>query len=265
MQTRKAFTLIELLVVISIIALLMAILVPMLGRVRRAAQSAKCQSNLRQCGLAFWATETEGSRGQWEMAGTRLYQTRGSLLCPLATKIIWENWEQALAGSSAACGRGATFAAWGHRTEPDGQPGPRGSYGGNSWALADVPPPPSGSKEYRAYLSWAWSPSEMEGRAYVPLLLDSRYPGVRPHDYDKPPPKEDSWEPWISDMSDFCIDRHQGHINGLFGDGSVRKTGLKELWTLKWHKQFNTSGHWTKAGGAKPEDWPAWMRHFKDY
>jgi prepilin-type processing-associated H-X9-DG protein len=66
-------------------------------------------------------------------------------------------------------------------------------------------------------------------------------------------------------MSDFCINRHRGGNNGLFCDASVRKVGLKELWTLKWHKQFNTAGPWTKAGGVTPGDWPRWMRRFKDY
>jgi hypothetical protein len=51
----------------------------------------------------------------------------------------------------------------------------------------------------------------------------------------------------------------------LFGDASVRRTGLKELWTLKWHKEFDTSNRWTKGGGVQPEDWPQWMRRFKDY
>ncbi|MCJ7675516.1 MAG: hypothetical protein MUO33_10245, partial [Sedimentisphaerales bacterium] len=62
-----------------------------------------------------------------------------------------------------------------------------------------------------------------------------------------------------------CINRHDGFINGLFLDWSVRKVGLKELWTLKWHREFDTAGPWTKAGGVKPEDWPQWMRRFKDY
>jgi hypothetical protein len=48
-------------------------------------------------------------------------------------------------------------------------------------------------------------------------------------------------------------------------DWSVRKVGLKELWTLKWHGQYDTDGPWTKRGGVKPEDWPQWMRRFKDY
>jgi prepilin-type processing-associated H-X9-DG protein len=62
-----------------------------------------------------------------------------------------------------------------------------------------------------------------------------------------------------------CINRHNGGTNILFLDSSARKTGLKELWTLKWNRGYNTSGPWTRAGGVKPESWPVWMRNFKDY
>ena len=51
----------------------------------------------------------------------------------------------------------------------------------------------------------------------------------------------------------------------LFMDFSVRKVGLKELWTFQWHRLSDTAGPWTKAGGALPSDWPKWMRGFKDY
>jgi hypothetical protein len=48
-------------------------------------------------------------------------------------------------------------------------------------------------------------------------------------------------------------------------DWSVRKTSLKELWTLRWHKNFDIRGAWTKAGGVQQSDWPEWMSKFKDY
>jgi prepilin-type N-terminal cleavage/methylation domain-containing protein/prepilin-type processing-associated H-X9-DG protein len=49
----KGFTLIELLVVVSIIALLVAMLIPSLGRARDRARTTVCATNMKQWGLGF--------------------------------------------------------------------------------------------------------------------------------------------------------------------------------------------------------------------
>ena len=59
LRTRSGFTLIELLVVVGIIALLIAIILPSLGRAREAvSRDAACASNVRQISIGLFAYAT---------------------------------------------------------------------------------------------------------------------------------------------------------------------------------------------------------------
>ncbi len=284
------FTLIELLVIISIVVLLMAVLLPTLHRVRKQARAVVCQANLRQWGtlIALSVNENNGELpkrpakddlrewagwfgGGWDWGsggGPGTYD-RGKDIrcCPSATKPARPMGPM---GTGPAPAIGGTFLAWG-RYWPEGQgpvPGwnPYGSYGANHCVTHHWYYP---NDEMRTR---SWRTPDVPGTDRIPVYFDHTWPLVWPWKWDVPesepePPARDAIPTAIESTvyTSPCINRHDGGINAAFLDWSVRKVGLKELWTLKWNRQYSASGRWTKAGGVQPEDWPAWMRKFKDY
>jgi prepilin-type N-terminal cleavage/methylation domain-containing protein/prepilin-type processing-associated H-X9-DG protein len=280
MSKPKAFTLIELLVVIAIVALLMAILLPALQRVRKQARAAVCQVNLKQWGsvLALYTEDSQGLLPEhmggalWFLRGPfiaegdpnkpRVFQeirAKGIACCPMAVRTADD--DNATGGFSVRAlpsyrirGKyGSTFEAWEIITPP---PRFRGSYGFNHWLFNKTQFDTSKDLTYRIHYMDRQPCLDifpLRNRARIPVLLDSTSPNVL---------VISDFPPWITQV---CINRHNGYVNGLFLDWSVRKIGLKELWTLKWNMQFDTANEWTKAGGVQPEDWPEWMRNFKDY
>ncbi|HZN65204.1 MAG TPA: type II secretion system protein, partial [Tepidisphaeraceae bacterium] len=71
MSRRRAFSLVELLVVIGVIAILVSILLPVLGRAREKANRVKCASNLRQIMQAaiLYAHDNKGGVYVWQYRG----------------------------------------------------------------------------------------------------------------------------------------------------------------------------------------------------
>jgi len=284
-SNHAGFTLIELLVVISIITLLVSILLPTLQRVSRHAKAVTCRANLRQWGttLALYLEDNEGRFPGYDFSATWLLtgqsfgmanpnepeevhaiRTKG-MLCPMATKPAHRGGR----GTTIDMGPGryfrykvsggSTFGAWEFQ-----EPGPLhpGSYGLNTGLLGKLAGTTTGGMNFRSEEPLYTDVFSMRRPAGMPLLFDCTMPDGTLSHHKAPLPYE---EPPTGIVRRFCINRHDGHINCLFLDWSVRKVGLKELWTLKWSREFDTTNPWTRAGGVLPEDWPGWMRNFKDY
>jgi prepilin-type N-terminal cleavage/methylation domain-containing protein len=294
-STRKSsalsagFTLIELLVVISIIALLLSILMPALTKAKDAARAIVCQSNLKQSGVAFmmYAVENKESFGEswiypeqperpgyqglfWpNEIGPYCQKAKKVFICPAAAKgnpaAIARARHYGTIPASLGGGVGKTKEAWvwpwKWSWSNTMNAGDIASFGRNGWTAN----PPKGLAAVNGTCDTKnnWRGPNVSGANRIPLLFDAAWNEIWVFDTQPPQQYEDIFG-WGMDL--FCINRHgKGQIDGVFVDGSARKVGLKELWTLKWHRNFNTSGMYTRAGGMLDNEWPEWMRGFKEY
>jgi type II secretory pathway pseudopilin PulG len=264
--------------VIAIIALLMAILMPALQRVKKQARSVMCQANLKQWGTLF-ALYTDDNNGQFpeRKSGSDAYgrwmdsmrdyyiTTEDIRCCPVAKKIANPDMIDGIDWW------GDTFTSWG-KVPPWDSGGQRtigyyGSYGVNGYIYV-----PIGAYVYDPSVTPEkfWRTPHVKGNSDIPMLLDCYFWCGWPLSTNTPPEFDGhQMRTDANAMNRYFLNRHDGHTTAVFLDYHVQKVGIKELFTLNWHRGFNRKNIWTKAGGVRAEDWAnygnGWLAQFKDY
>lgn len=283
----RGFTLLELLVVVVILAILLSMIFPMGLLGMDAARSTQCKAKLQQWGVMWQAyvADHDGrftpglvnvrqvengiyeggsgdlsswARGEWIKAlGPYIGAKSDLLVCPIATE---KNPDGHYWG-----GPRSTYVQGNRNLAKDS------SYGLNCWMFD----PPfwvdrngnrrADSGEYITYLQGR--PARFHFRrinaisedlSWIPVFLDSMWRGGGPdhnpnqsHRFQAPK-YNGEWFDWNREMMHFAMDRHQGGVNGVFADGSVRHIPVKQLWRLKWHREFDVTLRDRMS-------WPGWI------
>lgn len=260
----KAFTLIELLVVIAIIALLLAILVPGLQKVKESAKNIVCRTNIRSLllGVRLYVESNDQKLLRHGTPGVDenlwLLEIREQVgevdkvrYCP-STKLNPQDppftWPRGMGSSQVTW-------IWPYgAVDSNGNPVPpgnvideaeHGSYGYNFWLYNDrvfVNPP--------EWESSAWMTASPANSAGVPVFVDCKWVDYFARDTDICPAGFDLNTGTGTGIRRFLMNRHGDEINAGFLDGHVESVKLEMLWSLKWSKAFQTKGVMTRTDGS---------------
>lgn len=250
---KTAFTLTELMIVIGLIALLAALLLPVLGRMRAASGSVRCAANLRQMTTA-WAIYTSDSQGQFMDYAFYASPNSGS-----AWNKYWPGMldQAAVRGQAILCpaavdanptdanfGYGSATTAWtgnapnspnGSVIRLDADHYRESSYGFNRYLTSG---PFCGFAGPRV--------SNVRRVCETPVFLDAAYADVYPLNGSEAAPvtsppnlrgdalTRTSPSHWL-----FLLARHGRGVNVAMADGSVRWLPAEDTYTLAWKVNWN--------------------------
>jgi len=248
MKSKTALTKKDVVIVLACVFFLLVNLGAIGAGGRRRAKEALCLSNLKQWGTIVYLYTQDNSwilppSSQSWLGVTEPYiQDDKVWMCPAATKTMSEGAKQPFAAQDSM----------GQNTLK----GAKTSYGFQDWARSHI-------DHYPEFDKLLWKTSEVKEASRVPVIADCVRPYiVNPEHSDEPPAYQEDVIVGEGvakgEMKRYSVNRHNGAINGAFLDFSARKIGLKELWEVDWHRNWNPDND-------PPPAWPAWMQNFKDY
>jgi len=238
----RAFTLVEMVVVISIIGLVMAMMLPSLGRARGKAKAVVCASNVRQLGIAWtcYADDYDGF-AMPTMKGGSDWCWWGKILAGGVDHkegFLWPYMESELKEDSVYGCPEQRFGSYGLQgkpsTEPDDKKWITSTYGYNGYYLC---PPHSGWESDINIRNRSWqkittvkNPDEVF--SFADTLIDLSPTGngltLQNNALLDPPYKytENSGNPWVKNVSPTTCFRHYNKTSVVFVDGHC---GLMDL------------------------------------
>lgn len=259
------FTLVELLVVISIIAVLLAILMPALSKARAQAKGVVCTSNLKQLGVVTHLY-AQGNNNRlmpfqwdnwviyyWQEALRSQYSNIEKIrFCPSA-KVVPNPGDLRFQRSQY----GGINNAWRFYQRRKGQTlDADGSYAINGWIIdsksSDSQLPPFG--RYQNPENY-WCKIDVKGVSTVPMFFDSMWCYQWPS-YDDPwastPPKANTE---VMPIQAVAIPRHGKTISMVCMDGASHRVNIRDVKKFNWHLNYDM-GYAIRDS----ENVPSWMR-----
>ncbi len=251
---RRGFTLIELLVVIAVIAILMAILLPVLSHARGVARRTKCLANLHDLGRSAvqyisldWNSLVPRDPSLYWLPSVGNYGMAAKVgMCP----------EVKPSKSASVPYVGSSHEAWIATSTKITQ---AGSYALNASLYLptaavkaakprmpvlgpDEDPFPTDSDDLTGGPTDATFYNLRAITPGVPVFADAITAEVYPAPEDVIPMNLETgfWDSFYDQMGRMCINRHLKLVNVVFYDGHAESVPIPQLWTLKWNPQWIT-------------------------